>query len=106
MPWQPSFPCVRHYADGRQALVFSPEELATLEPGHADTPAGPFPEPPAPGWDVADVADVPEDPSSRSHEARRRYVAGQSQRTIARDLGVSRRTVQGWLKEEDDGRDC
>ena len=92
-----SLPAVRYYADGRSVLVETLAEFEALEPGHADHPDGPFPTPPAAGWEV------PQEPADpRAQEARRLFVAGRSQRVIAGQLGVSPRTVGRWLKEDDD----
>ena len=89
-----SLPAVRYYADGRWVLVETLAAFEALEPGHADHPDGPFPTPPAAGWEGPDAADL-------GPEARRRFVAGQSQQTIATALGVSRFRVRQWLKEEE-----
>lgn len=111
-----SLPAVRYYADGTSVLVATLAEFEALAPGHADHPDGPFPTPPADRWEVpgsgflvpgsqpATTNQRPEttDPSpDPGHEARTRYVAGQSQQAIADAMGVSRYLVRQWLKEDD-----
>lgn len=87
-----SLPAVRYYADGTSVLVETLAEFEALAPGHADNPDGPFPTPPAAGWEVHDP--LP--------EAKRLRQEGLSHQAIATALGVSKRTIGRWLKEDDD----
>jgi hypothetical protein len=91
-------PTCRYYADGRVVLVHTMEEYWALQPGHADNPSGPFPVPPVLPEDVPDALV----PDARREQARAMRLLGQSQQTIADTLGVARRTVRMWLKEEGD----
>lgn len=101
MPWRPSFPAVRHYPDGRQVLVTSPAELDALAPGHGDAPGGPFQEPPAPGEQGPSPAPAaPAAPAGGARQARQMRDEGRTQQAIADELGVSRRTVRQWLKQD------
>lgn len=107
-----SFPTWRFYADGRTAIVESPAELAALPPGHAGSPAGPFPsaeEPapvPEPEPDEDEEDGVPDDldPEEGSEtdvfrlQARALREEGVSITQIARTMGRSRTTVRRWLE--------
>ena len=99
MAGPPDLPTVRHYADGRQVLVTSMAEFDALEPGHADSPLGPFDAPPS-GPEAA-PPDATEDEGPRE-KARQMQREGTSQRAIAEALGVSPRTVRRLLAEGDD----
>lgn len=97
-----SFPTWRFYADGRQVIVHTPEELAALPTGHAGSPAGPFPAPPT----LPDPAPPAHDqggegPSPTDHRARVQQLRdeGLSRRAIADTLGVTEYTVRRLLED-------
>ena len=93
MTGPPDLPTVRHYADGRQVLVTTMAEFDVLEPGHADSPLGPFDEPPAADEEVVPLGD------DNPRVARSLRAEGLSQQAIADRLNVSRRSVYRWLTE-------
>lgn len=106
-----SYPSYRFYQDGREIVVHSQAELEALPPGHAGSPAGPFPstdpappppeEEPPPDEDEDDTAtdlDTQEDTLLQA-EARALQSAGQSQQQIAHTLGISRSKVRRFLRQ-------
>lgn len=94
-----SWPTWRFYEDGRQVIVQTPEELAALPPGHAGSPAGPWPAAPDPGPEMpVGVEETPPLPDQRTRAQQLRD-EGLSRRAIADALGVTEYTVRRLLED-------
>jgi DNA-directed RNA polymerase specialized sigma24 family protein len=98
MPDYPSsYPSYRFYADGRQVVVQNQAECDALAPGHAGSPAGPFPE----AEDLSEASGLPAEAPQEETRAQARAMreSGSTQREIAEALGVSTTTVRRLLGE-------
>lgn len=89
------FPTVRYWQDGRQQLVRDAAEYATLAPGHADNPGGPF-EVSAPEAVPAALSAAEDVAVWRAVHARREQ--GYTQQEIATVLGMPRHRVRRYLE--------
>jgi hypothetical protein len=95
-----TLPTWRFWPDGRARIVHTLDEWDALEPGHADSRAGPFPavpEAPAP----ADRRPGPtREQPSEWQRIRDLQAEGMSQQAMAETLGISRARVRRLLEEE------